>query len=41
MLDDPDMLTMALPDEDDVGEPLDPTDAADVAALFAHLRGDA
>ncbi len=40
MLDDPAMLLMALPDEDDVGDPLDPTDAADVAALFAHLRGD-
>jgi len=40
MLRDPDMLSMALPDEDDVGEPLDPTDAGDVAALFAHLRGD-
>lgn len=40
MLDDPAMLTMALPDEEDIGEPLDPTDPADVAALFAHLRGD-
>lgn len=41
MLDDPYMLTMALPDEEDVGEPMDPSDAADVAALFAHLRGEA
>jgi SNF2 family DNA or RNA helicase len=40
LLGDPGMLTMALPDEDDVGEPLDPTDMADLAALFAHLRGD-
>jgi SNF2 family DNA or RNA helicase len=40
MLDDPAMLVMSLPDEEDVGDPLDPTDAADVAALFAHLRGD-
>jgi SNF2 family DNA or RNA helicase len=40
MLDDPAMLTMSLPDEEDIGDPLDPTDDADVAALFAHLRGD-
>jgi SNF2 family DNA or RNA helicase len=40
MLNDPAMLIMSLPDEEDVGDPLDPTDAADVAALFAHLRGD-
>jgi SNF2 family DNA or RNA helicase len=38
MLDDPDILTLALPDEEDVGAPFDVTDRADVAALFAHLR---
>jgi SNF2 family DNA or RNA helicase len=44
MMDDPDILTMALPDEDDLedvetgfGRPIDLDE--DVAALFAHLRG--
>jgi superfamily II DNA or RNA helicase len=41
MLDDPSISTMALPDEDDVGEPLDVGDASDVATLFRHLRGEA
>jgi SNF2 family DNA or RNA helicase len=39
MLDDPSELAMALPDEEQVGDPLDVSDAADIAALFAHLRG--
>jgi SNF2 family DNA or RNA helicase len=45
MLNDPDIRTMALPDESDLqdvdsgfGQPLD--DDLDVAALFAHLRGE-
>ncbi len=45
MLDDPDIVTMALPDESDfedvttgLGQPID--DQEDVAALFAHLRGN-
>jgi SNF2 family DNA or RNA helicase len=39
MLDDPSIVTMALPDEDDVGDPIDVGDDADIAALFTHLRG--
>ncbi len=39
MLDDAGIVTMALPDEEDVGDPIDVGDAGDVAALFAHLRG--
>jgi SNF2 family DNA or RNA helicase len=45
MLSDPDIVTMALPDDDDLqnvdsgfGQPLD--DDEDISALFAHLRGD-
>lgn len=38
MLDDPDLSTMALPSEEDYGPALD--SAADMVALFAHLRGD-
>ena len=45
ILNDPDIVTMALPDEDDLedvksgfGQPMD--DDQDLAALFAHLRGD-
>lgn len=45
ILNDPDILTMALPDDDDLqdvdsgfGQPIDDDD--DVAALFAHLRGE-
>jgi SNF2 family DNA or RNA helicase len=38
MLDDPDILTLALPDEEDIGAPFDVADRGDVAALFAHLR---
>ena len=41
MLDDPSIATMALPDEDDVGTPIDVGDDGDIAALFAHLRGGA
>lgn len=37
MLDDPAIATMALPDDEDVGAPID---VGDVAALFEHLRGD-
>lgn len=38
MLDDPDLTTMALPDEDDYGPAVDGDE--DVNALFRHLRGD-
>ncbi|MFL5350689.1 MAG: DEAD/DEAH box helicase [Hyalangium sp.] len=38
MLDDPDIRTMALPDDDDYGAALDSEE--DLVALFAHLRGD-
>lgn len=45
MLDDPDIVTMALPDESDLeevdsgfGQAID--DVEDVSALFAHLRGE-
>jgi hypothetical protein len=37
MLEDPDLVTMALPEDDDYGPAID-TDE-DLAALFAHLRG--
>lgn len=40
MLDDASIAAMALPDDEDVGSPLDVGDDADIAALFAHLRGD-
>ncbi len=36
MLDDPDLVTMALPDEDDYGEIIE--DVADLRALFEHLE---
>ena len=45
MLDDPDIVTMSLPDEDDLedvesglGQVIDP--AEDIEALFRHLRGE-
>jgi SNF2 family DNA or RNA helicase len=38
MLEDHDIVTMALPDEDDYGPVLDSSE--DVAVLFAHLRGE-
>lgn len=38
MLRDPDIVTMALPDEEDVGPPFNSSDVADLEALFAHLR---
>jgi hypothetical protein len=37
MLNDPDIVTMALPDDEDYGPAID--SEADIAALFAHLRG--
>jgi hypothetical protein len=40
MLDDPGIETMSLPDEEDVGQPIDTGDDGDIAALFAHLRGE-
>jgi hypothetical protein len=40
MLDDPGLATMALPDDEDYGSPIDVGDVDDIAALFAHLRGD-
>jgi hypothetical protein len=39
MLDDPSVVTMSLPDEDDIGDPIDVGDAGDITALFAHLGG--
>jgi SNF2 family DNA or RNA helicase len=38
MLNDPDLVTMALPDEEEYGEAIE--DVNDLSALFAHLRGD-
>ena len=38
MLDDPDLTTMALPDDEDYGPAIDTH--ADLVALFAHLRGE-
>lgn len=38
MLNDPDLVTMALPDEDDYGEILE--DLGDLTAMFAHLSGE-
>jgi hypothetical protein len=38
MLNDREMLTLALPDDDDYGPAIDSAD--DLAALFAHLRGE-
>jgi SNF2 family DNA or RNA helicase len=38
MLDDPDLVTMALPDEEDYGEAIEDFD--DLSTLFSHLRGD-
>jgi SNF2 family DNA or RNA helicase len=37
-LNDPDLVTMALPDEEDYGAPVE--NAEDMAALLAHLRGE-
>ena len=38
MLEDPDLTTMALPDDEDYGPAIDTH--ADLVALFAHLRGE-
>jgi SNF2-related domain len=38
MLNDPDLVTMALPDEEEYGEAIE--DVGDLSALFAHLRGE-
>ena len=38
MLDDPDISTMALPSDEDYGDAIDTVE--DMAALFAHLRGE-
>ena len=38
MLDDPDLTTMALPDDENYGPAIDTHE--DLVALFAHLRGD-
>ena len=38
MLNDPDLITMALPDEEEYGETIE--DFGDLSALFAHLRGE-
>lgn len=38
MLEDPDLATMALPDDENYGPAIDTHD--DLVALFAHLRGD-
>jgi hypothetical protein len=40
MLNDPAIATMSLPDEEDVGQPIDVGDPEDIEALFRHLRGD-
>jgi SNF2 family DNA or RNA helicase len=40
LLDDPAVALMALPDEEDYGDPVDVGDSGDIAALFAHLRGE-
>lgn len=40
MLDDPDIVTLALPDEEDIGAPFEASDAQDVQALLGHLRGE-
>jgi SNF2 family DNA or RNA helicase len=39
MLSDPDIVEMALPSDDDYGDPID-NSAEDLEALFNHLRGD-
>ena len=38
MLDDPNLATVALPNDEDIGAPID--DGDDITALFAHLRGE-
>lgn len=38
MLNDADIVTMALPDDEDYGPAID--SVQDIAALFAHLRGE-
>ena len=38
MLEDPDLASVALPNEEDYGQPID--DDLDVEALFRHLRGE-
>lgn len=38
MLNDSDLVTMALPDEEEYGEAIE--DVSDLSVLFAHLRGD-
>jgi hypothetical protein len=38
MLSDPNLVAMALPDDDETGDLIE---VADVAALFAHLTGPA
>ncbi len=40
LLDDPDLVPMALPDGDDEEPDFAALDEGDLAALFAHLRGD-
>ena len=40
MLDDPSIELMSLPDDDEVGPPIDVSDDGDLVALFAHLRGE-
>jgi SNF2 family DNA or RNA helicase len=40
MLDDTDIATLSLPDEEDIGAPFDLGDRGDVEALFDHLAGD-
>jgi len=39
ILDDHSLATFSLPDEEDIGDPLDST-SEDLVALFAHLRGE-
>jgi SNF2 family DNA or RNA helicase len=39
-LDDENIATMSLPDDEDYGAPVDVGDDGDLAALFAHMRDD-
>jgi hypothetical protein len=38
MVDDPNLAAVVLPSDEDYGGPID--DGLDIAALFAHLRGE-
>lgn len=40
MLNDPSIVEMALPDDDDIGMPISLDEVGDIEALFRHLRGE-